>query len=169
MFHRWQSCFLCQWWLWSRQSQCSYWCQTSARDQRRSHTQCHCWFPCLHPLLWLEGPKSVIVIFWQLCFIFQTHQQMGGSLTSSSGLPNPCCSVVTAADLSRASHQRPRKRLSGSSSESFNEMNMLSQVNMSGLRAATDEHRERGRRIGWVFLLTVCFAVMVVSLGQMTF
>ena len=91
---------------------------------------------------------------------------MGGSLTSSSGLPNPCCSVVTAADLSRASHQRPRKRLSGSSSESFNEMNMLSQVNMSGLRAATDEHRERGRRIGWVFLLTVCFAVMVVSLGH---
>ena len=91
---------------------------------------------------------------------------MGGSLTSSSGLPNPCCSVVTAADLSRASHQRPRKRLSGSSSESFNEMNMLSQVNMSGLRAATDEHRERGRRIGWVFLLTVCFAVMVVSLGN---
>ena len=90
---------------------------------------------------------------------------MGGSLTSSS-LPNPCCSVVTAADLSRASHQRPRKRLSGSSSESFNEMNMLSQVNMSGLRAATDEHRERGRRIGWVFLLTVCFAVMVVSLGH---
>ena len=45
----------------------------------------------------------------------------------------------------------------------LNEMNMLSQVNMSGLRAATDENREKSRRFLWVFLLTVCFAVMVVS------
>jgi hypothetical protein len=36
---------------------------------------------------------------------------------------------------------------------------------ISGLRAATDvEHRERSRRILWIFLLTVCFAVMVAQI-----
>ena len=43
-------------------------------------------------------------------------------------------------------------------------MDMLSQVNISGLRAATDENREKSRRIVWVFLLTVCFAVMVIQI-----
>ena len=38
------------------------------------------------------------------------------------------------------------------------------QVNISGLRAATDETRQRGRRLLWVFLLTVCFAVMVAQI-----
>ena len=40
----------------------------------------------------------------------------------------------------------------------------LSQVNISGLRAATDESRHRSRRLLWVFLLSVCFAVMVAQI-----
>ena len=47
---------------------------------------------------------------------------------------------------------------------SLNEKEILSQVNISGLRAATDENREKGRRIIWIFLLTVCFAVMVAQI-----
>ena len=57
MFHRWQSHSPCRWWLWSRLSRCSCWCQTCGQVQRLSHTQCHCWFPCLHQLLWLGEPK----------------------------------------------------------------------------------------------------------------
>ena len=37
-------------------------------------------------------------------------------------------------------------------------------MNISGLRAATDENREKGRRLLWVFLLTICFAVMVAQI-----
>ena len=44
-------------------------------------------------------------------------------------------------------------------------MSNLAQVNISGLRAATDEKRQKSRRLLWVFLLSVCFAVMV---AQMT-
>lgn len=40
----------------------------------------------------------------------------------------------------------------------------LAQVNISGLRAATDESRNRHRRLIWVFLLTACFAVMVAQI-----
>ena len=47
---------------------------------------------------------------------------------------------------------------------SMNEREILSQVNISGLRAATDENREKGRRVIWIFLLTVCFAVMVAQI-----
>ena len=46
----------------------------------------------------------------------------------------------------------------------MNEREILSQVNISGLRAATDENREKGRRVIWIFLLTVCFAVMVAQI-----
>ena len=38
------------------------------------------------------------------------------------------------------------------------------QVNISGLRAATDTNRQTGRRLVWVFLLIVCFAVMVAQI-----
>ena len=54
-------------------------------------------------------------------------------------------------------HDKTRQR-------SWNEKEILSQVNISGLRAATDETREKGRRIIWIFLLTVCFAVMVAQI-----
>ena len=40
----------------------------------------------------------------------------------------------------------------------------LSQINISGLRAATDENRQRSRRLIWVFLLTLCFGVMVAQI-----
>ncbi|XP_059087642.1 acid-sensing ion channel 1-like [Tigriopus californicus] len=43
-------------------------------------------------------------------------------------------------------------------------MMSLAQVNISGLRAATDESRHRHRRLIWVFLLTACFAVMVAQI-----
>ena len=63
---------------------------------------------------------------------------------------------------------RPKKRLSGASQghcfQELNEMNMLSQVNMSGLHAATDENRQKAQRCIWVFLLSVCFAVMVAQI-----
>ena len=38
------------------------------------------------------------------------------------------------------------------------------QVNISGLRAAIDVNRALGRRLLWVFLLTICFAVMLVQM-----
>ena len=40
----------------------------------------------------------------------------------------------------------------------------LAHVNISGLRAATDENRQKGRRYLWVFLLSVCFAVMIAQI-----
>ena len=47
---------------------------------------------------------------------------------------------------------------------SVSDMDMLAQVNISGLRAATDENRHRLRRLIWIFLLSVCFAVMVAQI-----
>ena len=41
---------------------------------------------------------------------------------------------------------------------------MTLKVNISGLRAATDTNRRTGRRLVWVFLLIVCFAVMVAQI-----
>ncbi|CAB4068091.1 unnamed protein product [Lepeophtheirus salmonis] len=40
----------------------------------------------------------------------------------------------------------------------------LAKVNLSGLRAATDTSRKKGRRYLWIFLLSVCFAVMIIQI-----
>ena len=41
---------------------------------------------------------------------------------------------------------------------------LIFKVNISGLRAATDTNRRTGRRVVWVFLLIVCFGVMVAQI-----
>ena len=41
---------------------------------------------------------------------------------------------------------------------------LILKVNISGLRAATDTNRRTGRRVVWVFLLIVCFGVMVAQI-----
>ena len=46
----------------------------------------------------------------------------------------------------------------------FSLLLMSFKVNISGLRAATDTNRRTGRRLVWVFLLIVCFAVMVAQI-----
>ena len=55
-----------------------------------------------------------------------------------------------------------RRKMSGAGGGG--EGNLLAQVNISGLRAATDNSRQVGRRLVWVFLLIVCFAVMVAQI-----
>ena len=47
---------------------------------------------------------------------------------------------------------------------SFSILFISFKVNISGLRAATDTNRRTGRRLVWVFLLIVCFAVMVAQI-----
>ena len=71
--------------------------------------------------------------------------------------------VVTCVN----SDMRQRRRspaAAGSSSSSKPDGNLLAQVNISGLRAATDNSRQVSRRLIWVFLLIVCFAVMVAQI-----
>ena len=96
---------------------------------------------------------------WRVFSFLQNHHNTCAS-RSSPGLPQ------APLELLPRPIKPPKKRLSGASQahDSLNEMNMLSQVNMSGLRAATDENREKSRRCLWVFLLSVCFAVMVAQI-----
>lgn len=89
------------------------------------------------------------------------HRQPESLLNPATDLPLPRRLSIRRRCSSRLS-------AATTSFESFNEMNMLSQVNMSGLRAATDENREKSRRFLWVFLLTICFAVMVVGFRSIT-
>ena len=101
-------------------------------------------------------PPSLLDEFFPF---LQNHHNTCAS-RSSPGLPQ------APLELLPRPIKPPKKRLSGASQahDSLNEMNMLSQVNMSGLRAATDENREKSRRCLWVFLLSVCFAVMVAQI-----
>ena len=101
----------------------------------------------------------------------------GGGVTVSGHVSGHVTGPSSNHHRGRCQHQTPKKRKRGTQEHGtemehgtgLNEMNMLSQVNMSGLRAATDENREKSRRFLWVFLLTVCFAVMVVSFSSKFF
>lgn len=96
-----------------------------------------------------------------LFFFFRQNHHNTCTSRSSPGVPQ------APLELLPRPIKPPKKRLSGASHQAYDslsEMNMLSQVNMSGLRAATDESREKSRRCLWVFLLSVCFAVMVAQI-----
>ena len=94
-----------------------------------------------------------------------------GTGSSNSGQQRRQAAAAAAVVTCVNSDMRQRRRRSpsngaaaGSSSTTKPDGNLLAQVNISGLRAATDNSRQVSRRLIWVFLLIVCFAVMVAQI-----
>ena len=72
--------------------------------------------------------------------------------------------VVTCVNSDMRQRRRSPSNGAAAGSTTKPDGNLLAQVNISGLRAATDNSRQVSRRLIWVFLLIVCFAVMVAQI-----
>lgn len=86
----------------------------------------------------------------------------GGQMLMTAATPSTS-SIAATPVVGNGRGNNNSNANNGSRGEPFEAMT-LSQVNISGLRAATDESRQRGRRLVWVLLLTICFAVMVAQI-----